>query len=188
VCRCFSAQYSCSADIPGEKLKLQQHILLFKDHLDLFPVLAAYAFEPPIFAVSCAAAAGDNDVCHAGMLAVGYMRYLLDTISKRELLTWLQLVPQRWWSVLHYADDFNYGGVEAAVSPTLWEAGGVPARAGPQDDLTSDADDAGVDDAEIGTPGGPRLRCCCPAGSGAGAGAGQSDVCSRHVELNQPSA
>jgi hypothetical protein len=104
---------------------------------------------------------------------VGYTRYLLDTLAKRELLTWLQLAPQRWWAVLHYADEFNYGGVEASVSAELWEAGGVvpAAAATPGPDGSSSGPDgatgeaaasaaaaAEIDEAEIGTPGGPRLR------------------------------
>ncbi|KAF8072990.1 POL2A [Scenedesmus sp. PABB004] len=35
--------------------------------------------------------------------AVGYARYLLDTLAKRDSLGWLTLVPQRWWAALHYA-------------------------------------------------------------------------------------
>lgn len=97
--------------------------------------------------------------------AVGYTRYLLDTLSKRETLSWLQLVPQRWWNCLHYADEFNYGGVEAAVSTELWESAGMPqqsaAAAGEDEEEAAAAQEAAaseVDDAEIGTPGGPKLR------------------------------
>jgi hypothetical protein len=100
-------------------------------------------------------------------LSVGYTRYLLDTLHKRELLAWLTLSPQRWWAVLHYADEFNYGGVEATVSTQLWEAGGVVAPAptpgaavgdGSEDAEAAAAAAAEIDEAEIGTPGGPRLR------------------------------
>lgn len=104
--------------------------------------------------------------------SVGYTRYLLDTLHKRELLSWLTLSPQRWWAALHYADDFNYGGVEATVSQALWEAGGVvgpaPTPGAPVvTDGSTEAEAASVaaaaaaaeiDEAEIGTPGGPRLR------------------------------
>lgn len=102
-------------------------------------------------------------LCCAACIAVGYTRYLLDTLHKRELLSWLTLAPQRWWAVLHYADDFNYGGVEATVSPRLWEAGGVVAPAptpGAGDSTDAEAAAAAaaeIDEAEIGTPGGPRL-------------------------------
>lgn len=108
-------------------------------------------------------------VCHSLCfpLSVGYTRYLLDTLHKRELLAWLTLSPQRWWAVLHYADEFNYGGVEATVSSQLWEAGGVVAPTatpgaavgdGREDAEAAAAAAAEIDEAEIGTPGGPRLR------------------------------
>jgi hypothetical protein len=96
---------------------------------------------------------------------VGYTRYLLETLHKRELLTWLTLTPQRWWAVLHHVDDCNYGGVEATVSSELWEAGGVvgpaptPGAAAEEPDAAASAAAAAqIDEAEIGTPGGPRLR------------------------------
>jgi hypothetical protein len=100
------------------------------------------------------------------LFAVGYTRYLLDTLHKRELLSWLTLSPQRWWAVLHYADDFNYGGVEATVSQELWDAGGVvgpqptpgAAADGGADAEAAAAAAAEIDEAEIGIPGGPRLR------------------------------
>jgi hypothetical protein len=85
--------------------------------------------------------------------AVGYTRYLLDTLRKRDTLGWLELVPQRWWSALHYADEFNYGGVEATVSSEMWQAAGATNAAAAVDEGA-----AAVDEAEIGTPGGPRLR------------------------------
>jgi hypothetical protein len=96
-----------------------------------------------------------------GLPAVGYTRYLLDTLRKRDTLGWLELVPQRWWSVLHYADEFNYGGVEANVSSEMWEAAGATGTAAAAAGAAADAADEGsaaVDEAEIGTPGGPRLR------------------------------
>ena len=89
--------------------------------------------------------------------AVGYTRYLLETLGKRETMSWLQLSPQRWWNCLHYADEFNFGGVEAVVSTEMWQAGGVPGhQAAAEDETTETA--AEVDEAEIGTPGGPKLR------------------------------
>jgi hypothetical protein len=100
----------------------------------------------------------------AAVPAVGYTRYLLDTLHKRELLTWLTLTPQRWWAVLHHVDDCNYGGVEATVSSELWEAGGVvgpgatPGGAEEADPAATAAAAAEIDEAEIGTPDGPRLR------------------------------
>ncbi|WIA29248.1 hypothetical protein OEZ86_011756 [Tetradesmus obliquus] len=86
--------------------------------------------------------------------AVGYSRYLLDTLRKRDSLGWLELAPQRWWHALHYADEFNYGGVEASVSAEMWEAAGAGAAGG-----AAAANEAGAeaDEAEIGTPGGPKL-------------------------------
>jgi hypothetical protein len=88
---------------------------------------------------------------------VGYTRYLLDTLRKRDTLGWLELVPQRWWSALHYADEFNYGGVEASVSSEMWEAAGATGAAAAAA-AAADEGAAAVDEAEIGTPGGPRLR------------------------------
>lgn len=86
---------------------------------------------------------------------VGYSRYLLDTLRKRDSLGWLELAPQRWWHALHYADEFNYGGVEASVSAEMWEAAGAGSAGG-----AAAANEAGAeaDEAEIGTPGGPKLR------------------------------
>lgn len=99
-------------------------------------------------------------LCPAAVPSVGYTRYLLDTLHKRELLTWLTLTPQRWWAVLHHVDDCNYGGVEATVSSELWEAGGVvgPAPTPGAEAAANAAAAAEIDEAEIGTPGGPRLR------------------------------
>lgn len=82
------------------------------------------------------------------------MRYLLDTLAKRDLFSWLTLAPARWWHCLLYRDAYNWGGVEATLPPGLWEAtekagvGGAPGM--------DEIDD--VDPTQIGTPGGPKLR------------------------------
>ncbi|GBF92637.1 hypothetical protein Rsub_05251 [Raphidocelis subcapitata] len=91
--------------------------------------------------------------------AVGYVRYLLDTLAKRDLFSWLTLAPSRWWHALLYRDAYNFGGVEAALPEGLWEAterGAGGGGGGEAPDLSSlDA----VDPTQIGTPGGPKLSC-----------------------------
>jgi len=44
--------------------------------------------------------------------AVGYTQYLLDALRKRELFSWLDLAPQRWWHVLLFRDPYNWGGID----------------------------------------------------------------------------
>jgi DNA polymerase epsilon subunit 1 len=94
---------------------------------------------------------------------VGYVRYLLDTLAKRDLFSWLTLAPSRWWHCLLYRDAYNWGGVEAALPAGLWEAmerwrsdggGGGP---GADEEAELEAMDR-VDPTQIGTPGGPKLR------------------------------
>ena len=95
--------------------------------------------------------------------AVGYVRYLLDTLAKRDLFSWLTLAPSRWWHALLYRDAYNFGGVEAVLPEGLWEAtargaggggGGGGEGEGAPDLSSLDV----VDPTQIGTPGGPKLR------------------------------
>lgn len=97
------------------------------------------------------------------------MRYLLDTLAKRDLFAWLTLAPSRWWHCLVYRDEFNWGGVEAALPPGLWEAtaaasaasaagtdaAAAAAAAEEEQELLSAAD--AVDPTQVGAPGGPKL-------------------------------
>ncbi|KAF5838378.1 hypothetical protein DUNSADRAFT_2987 [Dunaliella salina] len=58
--------------------------------------------------------------------AVGYTQYLLDALRKRELFSWLDLAPQRWWHVLLFRDPYNWGGIdvpEAHVAAAKQQAG-----------------------------------------------------------------
>jgi hypothetical protein len=111
---------------------------------------------------------------------VGYVRYLLDTLAKRDLFSWLTLAPSRWWHCLLYRDAYNWGGVEATLPAGAWEAterrggGGV---GGGCDDVALGAElsalDA-VDPTQVGTPGGPKLRWGAGWGRGEGAWRGGS--------------
>jgi len=91
---------------------------------------------------------------------VGYVRYLLDTLAKRDLFSWLTLAPSRWWHCILYRDAYNFGGVEASLPAGLWEATerrGEGRGGGGVDGLDLEAIDE-VDPTQIGTPGGPKLR------------------------------
>lgn len=53
--------------------------------------------------------------------AAGYLRYLLEALKRRELFSWIELVPQKWWHSLLYRDPHNWGGLEASVSPDIMD-------------------------------------------------------------------
>jgi hypothetical protein len=95
---------------------------------------------------------------------VGYVRCLLDTLARRDLFGWLTLSPARWWHCLLYRDAYNWGGVEAALPAGAWEAterraGGEGGGGGGGEDVEAQlASLDAVDPAQIGTPGGPKLR------------------------------
>ena len=66
--------------------------------------------------------------------ALGYVDYILETLSKRELFQHLSLAPARFWHTLLFADRYNYIGVEASLptelSQTLIEQRGELQRNG----------------------------------------------------------
>lgn len=101
---------------------------------------------------------------------MSYTQYLLTTIGRQELFRWLQLTPRTWWHVLHYADKFNWGGVEAPLPPGLWQRTWSQQQ-GPQQQQQAQGEEGGdwltqelrqeldsVDTTQIGSPGGPQLK------------------------------
>jgi hypothetical protein len=47
-----------------------------------------------------------------------YVAYLLETLAKRELFKWVELIPEKWWHTLLFRDTHNWGGL-LAVAPTF---------------------------------------------------------------------
>ena len=49
------------------------------------------------------------------------MDYLLDALRKRELFTWLQLLPKQFWHTLLFRDRYNYFAIKASLPENLAE-------------------------------------------------------------------
>lgn len=63
--------------------------------------------------------------------AAAHVDYLLGALKRKELFSWLALVPHRWWHTMLWRDPFNFGGLDAtaeAEGPTA-----APALSGGDD-------------------------------------------------------
>eukprot|EP00798_Chlamydomonas_sp_ICE-L_P017969 gene17969-24374_t len=57
------------------------------------------------------------------IICTGYTKYLLEALRRRELFSWLELAPVRWWHALLFRDPYNWGGLEAVVPASLLAEG-----------------------------------------------------------------
>ncbi len=48
---------------------------------------------------------------------------MLEALRRRELFSWLELAPVRWWHALLFRDAYNWGGLEAVVPASLMADG-----------------------------------------------------------------
>lgn len=55
------------------------------------------------------------------MFVYRYVDYLLHTLRKRELFTWLHIAPKCFWHSLLFRDHYNYFGIKAALPEELSE-------------------------------------------------------------------
>ncbi|GAX75625.1 hypothetical protein CEUSTIGMA_g3069.t1 [Chlamydomonas eustigma] len=74
--------------------------------------------------------------------AVGYTKYLLEALKRRELFQWLDLTPVRWWHALLYRDQYNYGGVIAEVSEDVDMLEGNAVEAATEEQVVRTEEDA----------------------------------------------